>query len=142
MKNTCLKMIAVVAFALLVNTATGCLRADSSVENDLLRGNRPYVLTPLHTEAELKALHQGDTVSMVCGMCRSVTVVTYSAEVGNSGHVSWMYPGTEMECPMCGGTISVAADDEKQGEITHICTKCGGDSAFCCAAKKGQTKGQ
>jgi len=137
MKNTCFKIVALVASALLTMTAISSLQAQSTQEST--KGSRPVTLTPIHTQAEVDALTTGDRIAMTCSMCKSVTIVTYSSDADSKGHVKWMHPGEEMDCPMCGGKITVVGGGEgKQANTTHVCSKCGGESVFCCATKKGE----
>jgi hypothetical protein len=136
MKNTCLKTIAVIASALLAITAMSSLSAQDTQQTT--KGARPITLTPIHSQADVDALTTGDRIAMVCSMCKSVTLVTYSSDVDSKGHVQWMHPGEEMDCPQCGGKITTVGGGEgKQANTTHVCSKCGGESAFCCATKKG-----
>lgn len=137
MKYTYSKIAAVVASALLAMTAISSLQAQETQQTT--KGPRPATLTRIHTQAEVDALATGDTIAMVCGMCKSVTTVTYSHDADSKGHVKWMTAGTEMDCPGCGGKITTVGGGEgKQTGIKHVCSKCGGESAFCCATKKGE----
>jgi hypothetical protein len=136
MKTTCQKIIAIVASALLAMTAISSLQAQDTQQTT--KGTRPATMTPIHSQADVDALTTGDTIAMVCGMCKSVTLVTYSSDADSKGHVKWMHPGSEMNCPQCGGKMTTnGGGTGKQAGYTHTCTKCGGESAFCCATKKG-----
>lgn len=131
------KLIAMIALVLLATTTTSNLQAQDTQETT--KGLRPATLTPIHSQAEVDALTTGDLIAMVCGMCKSVTVVTYSSDVDSKGHVKWMHPGSEMDCPTCGGKLTMnGGGTGKQAGYTHTCSKCGGESAFCCATKTGQ----
>lgn len=97
-------------------------------------------LQHLNSPEKAKELKTGDTVAMVCSMCKNVAVTRVEKQRGRE----FLTPGTKHECPMCGGTVtSVGQRMDKKDVVTHTCSKCGGESAFCCATKPGEgaTKG-
>ena len=97
-------------------------------------------LQHLNSPEKTKELKTGDTVAMVCSMCKNVAVTRVEKQRGRE----FLTPGTKHECQMCGGTIeTVGQRMDKKDVITHTCSKCGGESAFCCATKPGEgaTKG-
>ncbi len=95
------------------------------------------ILTP----AEAEALKPGDSIVMACARCKSVMVHNVSIE---KGHIKVMTIGQKHLCPGCESTIEVVgAGKGKHDQVKHVCSKCGDDSVFCCAAKPGggATKG-
>jgi hypothetical protein len=140
-KTTCLTIIAACAAAVFLSGTL--LHAQNTQQTT--KGLRPAVQfnlvdgQPIRTQADVDTLTTGDTIAMVCSMCKSITMVTYSSDVDSKGHVKWMHPGEEMDCPQCGGKMTTVGGGEgKQTNIKHVCSKCGGESAFCCAFKTGQ----
>jgi predicted RNA-binding Zn-ribbon protein involved in translation (DUF1610 family) len=102
---------------------------------DLMNLNR------ITTQAQAEALKPGDTLAMVCSKCKSVVTHNVTTE---KGHIKTMTVGEKHLCPGCGNTITVTGTSKgKHDEVKHTCSKCGDDSAFCCATKPGtgQTKG-
>ena len=98
------------------------------------------MLNHITSSEQSKELKTGDTIAMVCSMCKNVAVTRVDKQRGRE----FMTAGTKHECGMCGGTIqSVGQRLDKKDIITHTCSKCGGESAFCCATKRGEraTKG-
>ena len=94
-------------------------------------------LKHLSSVEEAKELKTGDTVAMVCSMCKDVAVTRVTKERGRE----FLTPGTQHGCSMCGGTVTTVGQRmDKKEIITHTCSKCGGESAFCCATKPGGDK--
>ena len=89
---------------------------------------------------------QGDTVAMVCAKCKTVLLSKSDAK---KGFLGWLQPKTKHECPGCGGEFTMKDVPSGQGanlsvsQYSHTCSKCGDDSAFCCAVTPGAepTKG-
>jgi hypothetical protein len=113
MKNAYLKILAVCA---VLGLLTGSpLKAQSSPRFNEIDGQ------PIHSQADLNALKTGDTVVMTCPACQSSTMVTYSSDPADKGHVNWMQPGFEKTCS-CGGKMRAVQVGEK---VKLICSKCG-----------------
>jgi hypothetical protein len=94
-------------------------------------------LQHLNSAEQAKELKNGDTLAMVCSMCKDVAVTRVQKERGRE----FMTPGTKHACSMCGGTVSTSGQRmDKKDVITHTCSKCGGESAFCCATKHAEAK--
>ncbi len=94
-------------------------------------------LQHLNSVEQSKGLKTGDTVAMVCSMCKNVAVTRVEKQRGRE----FMTPGTKHGCGMCGGTVeTVGQRMDKKEVIKHTCSKCGGESAFCCATKPGEGK--
>jgi len=75
----------------------------------------------------LRALKPGDSVAMVCSMCKSVMVHNVTTE---RGHIKIMSVGEKHLCPGCGSTITVVGTGKglngAHDEVKHVCEKCGG----------------
>ncbi len=86
----------------------------------------------LNSPKQAEELKKGDTVAMVCSMCKNVAVTRVEKQRGRE----FLTPGTKHGCEMCGGTIeTVGQRMDNKDIVKHSCTKCGGESAFCCATK-------
>ena len=106
-----------------------------------MRGAEMLMMKPINTQAQAEELKAGDSMAMVCSKCKSVTVHNVTTE---KGHVKVMTVGEKHMCPGCGGHMTVVgAGKGRHDVVTHVCDKCGSDSAFCCATKPGEgaTKG-
>jgi len=104
-------------------------------------GEHLLMLQGINTEAQAEALKPGDSLAMVCAKCKSVTVENVNIE---KGHIKTVTLGEKHLCPGCGGTIEIVGQGKGKTEVRkHTCSKCGDDSAFCCATKPGSgaTKG-
>ncbi|HTI71056.1 MAG TPA: hypothetical protein VMF06_13890 [Candidatus Limnocylindria bacterium] len=120
--------------AVAVLTFTGTV---TRAEDDHLKMKGAQHLQHLNTADQAKDLKTGDTVAMVCSMCKNVAVTRVDKQRGRE----FLTPGTKHECPMCGGTVTTTGQRiDKKDVITHSCSKCGGESAFCCATKPGEGK--
>ena len=110
---------------------------DSKPMKPMKGGEHLMMLQGVTTKQEADALKTGDTIAMVCSMCKNVAVTRVEKQKGREV----MTPGTKHECPMCGGTVTTVGQRmDKKEVITHTCSKCGGESAFCCATKPGEGK--
>jgi hypothetical protein len=99
------------------------------------------MMKQITTPAQAEALKPGDSLTMVCSMCKSVMLHNVNTE---KGHIKVMTVGEKHMCPGCESTITVVGTGKgKHDEIKHTCQKCGNDSVFCCATKPGAgtTKG-
>ena len=92
-------------------------------------------MTQIKTQAEAEALKPGDSIAMVCSMCKYVTV----HPVGNDkSHIQMMTAGNTHTCSVCGGKVTVKGTGKGQGkhqEVKHVCSKCGDDAMFVVATK-------
>ena len=103
-------------------------------------------MTHVKTQAEAEALKPGDSMAMVCSMCKIVTV----HPVGNDkSHVKMMTVGNTHTCSSCSGKVTVKGTGKGEGkhqEVKHVCGKCGEDAMFVVATnsaaheKHGQHK--
>lgn len=104
-------------------------------------GEHLMMLNQINTPAQAQDLKPGDSIAMVCSKCKSVAVEHVNIE---KGHIRTVTVGEKHICPGCGGQIEVVGHGkQKHDVVTHTCSKCGDDSAFCCATKPGSgaTKG-
>ena len=100
-------------------------------------GEHLLMLHQVNTPEQTKDLKTGDTVAMVCSMCKNVAITRVDKQRGRE----FLTSGTKHDCPMCGGTVeSVGQRIDKKTTIKHTCSKCGDQSAFCCATKPGEGK--
>ena len=94
-------------------------------------------MTQIRTQAEAEALKPGDSIAMVCSMCKVVIV----HPVGNdNSHVKMMTVGNTHTCSSCSGKVTVEGTGEGEGkhqEVKHVCGKCGEDAMFMVATKAG-----
>ena len=89
------------------------------------------------TQAQAEALKPGDSMSMVCSKCKTVTVQKVTRD---KSHVKMMTVGAKLMCHACDGTVEIVATGTgtgKDAEVKHICSKCGDDFMFCAATKPG-----
>lgn len=93
------------------------------------------------TTQDAKALKENDSMAMVCAKCKTVYVTR--VKQGTKGAELLMANGKTTEligthaCSGCGGTWTIVGVGKgATTELKHTCTKCGDDSAFCCATSK------
>ena len=100
----------------------------------------------MQTQEQAAKVPQGKTVAMVCAKCKTVLLSQVDAK---KGFLGWFQPKAKHECPGCGGEFTMKDVPSGQGanlsvsQYSHTCSKCGDDSAFCCATTPGTeaTKG-
>ena len=105
-----------------------------------------FVSSILRNQQQAAKVPKGQTVAMACTKCRTVLLSDANTK---KGFLGWFQSDTKHECPGCGVEFSMKDVPAGQGgkvsvsEYVHTCTKCGDDSAFCCATKPGTgaTKG-
>lgn len=97
-------------------------------------------MTHIKMQAEAEALKPGDSIAMVCSMCKIVTV----HPIGNDkSHVKMMTVGNTHTCSACDGKVTVKGTgkgQDKHQEVKHVCGKCGDDAMFVVATKAGGHK--
>ena len=103
--------------------------------HDHAHAMKMMTMTQIKTQAEAEALKPGDSIAMVCSMCKIVNV----HPVGNDkSHVKMMTVGNTHTCAVCGGTVTVKGTGKGEGkhqEVKHVCGKCGEDAMFVVATK-------
>ena len=92
-------------------------------------------LKHIQTEKEFTEIPKGATVAMSCPMCKSVTVLSTQWKTTKPSGGTIEKALVVHQCPGCGGKMTTVL---KQTKMVHTCTKCGDDSAFCCATKPGE----
>ena len=97
-------------------------------------GEHLMMLNHITATSQAEDLKPGDSIAMACAKCKSVVVETATTE---KGHIKLMTPGEKHLCPGCGSTITVVGVGKgANATVKHVCEKCGGSSAFCCATTK------
>lgn len=95
----------------------------------------PLHMDHISTQAEAEALQPGDSLAMVCSMCKNVVV----HQVGkDKAHLNMMTAGQGHTCAGCSGSVTVVGTGQGEGdrqELKHVCSKCGADAMFVCATK-------
>jgi predicted RNA-binding Zn-ribbon protein involved in translation (DUF1610 family) len=125
-------------------TLAACLPGTANAQDKMppmKGGEHMMMLQQIKTPAQAAELKPNDSVAMVCPMCKSVMVQHVST---GKGSVKFMEVGEKHLCPGCQGTITIVGTGKRAtDEVTHVCSKCGSESAFCCATKPGSgaTKG-
>jgi len=95
-------------------------------------GEHLMMLNNITNQAQADELKPNDEIAMVCSKCKSVSTEFITKE--SRGNVTKMTPGEKHLCPGCGGTVTVVGTGRgATTKITHTCSLCGSDSAFCCA---------
>ncbi len=94
-------------------------------------------MTQITTQAEAEALKPGDSIAMVCSMCKIVNVHPVGTD---KSHVKMMTVGDTHTCSACSGKVTVKGTGKGEGkhqEVKHVCGKCGEDAMFVVATKSG-----
>jgi hypothetical protein len=88
-----------------------------------------YFTRRISTTKDAAAVTDNDKVAMACSKCKTITVfepiASHKVFMRNEKHA----------CPGCRGEITVrmVGSDPANQTMTHSCSKCGDDSAYCCA---------
>ena len=126
---------------LLLSVAVAMGQATSFAADAGGKATPPYVWSHVKSKTDAEAVKPGDSIAMVCAKCKNVAVTMVTQDTKTKEK---LIPGTKHLCDGCKGTITVVGSKAHNIEvIQHVCSKCGDDSAFCCATTKsgGQTKG-
>ena len=89
------------------------------------------------TQAQAEALKPGDSIAMVCAMCKIVNVEQVTAD---QTHVKTLTVGEKLACPTCGATVEVVATGTGEGrnaEVNYVCSECGDQAMFVTATEPG-----
>jgi predicted RNA-binding Zn-ribbon protein involved in translation (DUF1610 family) len=117
------------AVALAIAAAIGASAQDASASS------KPWLpFKRVETAKQFRELPAKTQIAMACARCKSVVVTVKRNLTTKPGHGTVEELLTVDQCPGCGGKMIVRAD--KQTEMVHTCSKCGDDSAFCCATAK------
>jgi hypothetical protein len=105
-----------------------------------VKGKLPYEWPVVATQQDADAVKPGDSIAMVCGKCKTVSVSLVTQDTKSKTKI---IPGEKHLCAGCGSTITVVGTKAHNKQvIKHVCKACGDESAFCCATKPGDsTKG-
>lgn len=82
----------------------------------------------------------GEKVALACKDCKTVTE---KGGEDKKGILSWFAPDDKHDCSGCGGKMTLKQIPAGKGTTTsvsgytHVCSKCGDDSAFTCTTHKG-----
>lgn len=109
--------------------------ADKKHADHATHGSQAQALNHIQTQAEAEALKPGDSVAMVCSMCKHVMIHPVTKD---KSHVQLMTVGHKHMCAVCGGTVTVVGTGRGKGKhekVKHVCSKCGDDAMFVCASK-------
>lgn len=104
--------------------------------------HHPVHMNQIKTQAEAEALKPGDSIAMVCNMCKNVVVHQVAHD---NSHVKMMAIGHQHTCSDCDGSVEVVGTGKGKGkneEVKHVCSKCGDDAMFVCATKPGRGGGK
>lgn len=139
--SSLIRTLAVATAILSIVSATWIANAAEKKMKPMKGSEHLMMLNSVNTEEQVEALKPGDSVAMACAKCKSVMVEHVTIQ---KGHIKTVTVGEKHACPGCGGTIEVVGHGKAKTDVrTHTCSKCGDDSAFCCATKPGSgaTKG-
>ncbi|MBI2925219.1 MAG: hypothetical protein HYY24_05890 [Verrucomicrobia bacterium] len=139
MKTSVVARLAVAAAILLGAAAAFSVGVNAE---ELSTASKPWLtLKKLETRQELDALPARAQIGMACSKCKSIAITTKRQLTAKPGRGTVEGTMVVHQCPGCGGTMTIRGD--KQTALTHSCSKCGDDSAFCCATSPSEqpTKG-
>ena len=91
----------------------------------------------IKTQKELDAVPASATIAMACAKCKSVVTMTKKEAATKPGHGTVDEAVMVHQCPGCGGKMTTKSVG-KETVMKHVCSKCGDDSAYCCATKAGE----
>lgn len=140
------------AFAVaMAGSMSGTSRAQDDTDapmKPMKGGEHMRMLSQVTTVQEANALKQDDTMAMVCAKCKTVYITRVKQGMKGAELLKADGRPTELigthECPGCKGTWTITGVGKgATTELKHSCSKCGDDSAFCCATTTNQppTKG-
>lgn len=106
----------------------------TAIAQDARYSTKPWLpMTRIETEKQFQQLPDKAQIAMACSKCKSVMVTTKRQVATKLSRGTVEESLMVHQCPGCGGTITVRGD--KQTQMVHTCSKCGDDSAFCCATQ-------
>lgn len=92
-------------------------------------------------KAQAEKIVVGTKVAMSCTSCKTLDVKTADE---SKGFLAWFKAESKHGCSGCGGTVTLKSDPSGKGakisEYTHVCSKCGDNSAYTCAAHSKHAK--
>ena len=79
-----------------------------------------------------------EKVALACKDCKTVNE---KSGKDKKGIMAWFAPDSTHDCSGCAGKITVkqagSGKGAPYGKYSHVCSKCGKDSAYTCATHKG-----
>jgi hypothetical protein len=127
-----LSLIAVIALAI--------SSASLASAQDFSKSSKEYnrkAFQKVETQKDYEALPSSSEIAMACSKCKSVTLIQTKEKATKPGHGKVEETLTVDSCPGCGGKITTKAGS-KETAFVHTCSKCGDESAYCCATKDGK----
>ena len=122
MKNIICKPI-LVAVALL-----GFVSIGQTAPNLVLPKNYDTVVT---SPEQCEKLPAGSKIALSCTSCK--TLIEKNAD-DKKGWAAWFKGEEKHDCPGCHGVVTIKGTKTNNvAEHTHVCSKCGDNSAFTCA---------
>lgn len=86
--------------------------------------------TVVKSEADAAKLPQGSKIALSCTSCK--TLIEKKCDDKKSWR-DWFKPQSNHDCPGCGGKITYNGNKTTNFPVhTHVCSKCGDNSAFTC----------
>lgn len=135
--NISVKYLGVTVLALaILPLLAGCATSGQPAPVQASISSKSWIaFQPTTSVEQIQKLEPNESIAMACPKCKSIAVTTRrQLTTKPSGGTAEEIMIVD-QCPGCGGTMSVRGD--KQTQMIHTCSKCGGDSAFCCITKKG-----
>jgi len=99
-------------------------------------GQGQYTIN-IETLQQAEKLREGTKVALVCEACKTFQPSTMDKK---KSFLSFFNSNATHGCPGCGGQVTVKALPGRNVKVqnttvyTHVCTKCGENSAYTCAA--------
>lgn len=122
------RLAAAVALGALILSSSTTFAADTAKGGGLK-------LMQLSTVGQVQAVQTGDAVVMTCPKCKTVTYnqVKATAKGGGSAVETIAAHG----CPGCAAKFETTGHGKaKEDKVTHVCSHCGSNEAFCSVLKK------
>ena len=99
----------------------------------------PNYQTRVNTKAQAEeCCLPKEKVALACKDCKTVNE---KSGKDKKGIMAWFAPDSTHDCSGCGGKITVkqagSGKGAPYGQYSHVCSKCGKDSAYTCATHKG-----
>ena len=96
----------------------------------------PDFSTYIRHRQDAEKLPVGTKVALACKTCQARNI---SAVDKNKTFLAWFDPKATQKCNGCGGQMKVKRSDTRRN-YTHVCSKCGDNSAGVCAAPMKKAK--
>ncbi len=100
-------------------------------------GQGDYPNHVANKEAAMECCTPKAKLALTCETCKSLTT---KKGTDKTGILSWFASDSKHDCSGCGGKITYRNTGGGKGPIlvqyTHVCTKCGDNSAYVCSEHK------